>query len=121
MFVQRVLTRLRGVEDEVRLSQLALGDALEDQCLAGAGIADDDAVGTVSQVDLFAGAVVAEVDDVSDRVEGHGVDLPHLVGADVDRVRCGSDAALPGQRTGKVLAQMVIDDRGEVVDGQLTQ
>ena len=119
--MQPVLADLCAVEDEVRRGEFVGADALQDQGLAGTRVGDHHAFGAVGQVELLTCAVVAKVHHVGSRIEGDAVDLPDFVRARVDGAGCGGDAVFPGQRPGQILAQVVVDDRGEAVDGELTQ
>ena len=119
--VQPVFADLGVVEDEVRGGELGGGDTLQDQGLTGPRVRDDDAFGGVGHVELFAGAVVAEVDDVGGGVERDAVDLADFMGPRIHRAGRGGDAVFPRQCARKVLAQMIVDDGGETVDGELAQ
>ena len=119
--MQPVFADLGVVEDEVRGGELGGGDTLQDQGLTGPRVRDDDAFGGVGHVELFAGAVVAEVDDVGGGVERDAVDLADFVGPRIHGAGRRGDAVFPRQCTRQILAQMVVDDGGEAVDGELTQ
>ena len=112
-----VLADLGVVEDEVRGGELGGGDALQDQGLTGPRVRDDDAFGGVCHVELFAGAVVAEVDDVGGGVERDAVDLADFVGPRIHGAGRRGDAVFPRQCTRQILAQMdrITDVPGVIV------
>ena len=116
-----ILAGLGEIEDEVLHFQVGGRDTQQDQCLTRSRIGDDHSFGIVGHVDLFAGAEVAEVHRVGGGIEGDPVDLADLVGARIDGVVVRRDSVLPGERAGHAFAQMIVDDRHETVDRELTE
>ena len=116
-----VLAGLRKIEHEVLGFQIGGRDTQQNQRLTRSRIGDDHSFGIVGHIDLFAGTEVSEVHGVGGGVEGDPVDLADLVGARIDSVVVRRDSMFPGKRTGYAFTQVIVDDRHEAVDRELTE